>query len=344
MMNLFTGSTDNAPRARLAKYVGTFASLALLSLVGLAVDHPLSFSREEDPLRKRRLDAPERQGGAAFVVSVCSGVDYVHSDPMAQITRAEHLLDTLVRVDSKLPRVMLVSGFKPSDYSHLVKETEDAAFGFDKVVTVPYDDLTFKIRHKGDGLMPVSDTVFGRQDGSCTTLKLSAWKLVEYDVIFHTDTDICFHENPNPYVNDFVNEPDRLFKAFCEISLRGWMGFNTHMMMFRPNLQIAQLLHQKIQFGDFIGYTNTEQDVIETLYSPSSECVDDAKFPRHTHAKGCPVKYDEQRPKDFHTSDLEGAFAQKVAEETGRAATETERNLSGGRAKRGKRTARAKAV
>jgi len=101
---------------------------------------------------------------------------------------------------------MLVSGFKPSDYSHHVKQTKDAAFGFDKVVTVPCDDLSFKIRHRDDGLMHVSQHI--QDHGHCTSLKLSAWKLVEYDILFHTDSDICFHVNPDPYVADFVNEPD----------------------------------------------------------------------------------------------------------------------------------------
>jgi len=102
------------------------------------------------------------------------------------------------------------------------------------------------------------------------------------------------------------------------------MGFNAHMMMFRPNLQIAQLLHQKVQFGDCVGFTNTEQDVIETMFSPSSECVDDTKVPHHTHAKGCPVEYDEQNAHKFHSSNLATVFTRKVAKETGRAITETE--------------------
>ena len=46
--------------------------------------------------------------------------------------------------------------------------------------------------------------------------------------------------------------------------------FNTHPMMIRPSLQIGSFLRLKAMTGDFVGFINTEQDVIESVYSPSS--------------------------------------------------------------------------
>ena len=69
------------------------------------------------------------------------------------------MLETLIRHGSTLPRVLLVSGYNTSDYQHLIKNTSDDSFGFDEVVDVPYEELEFKYRAKGDGLMPAGKKV-----------------------------------------------------------------------------------------------------------------------------------------------------------------------------------------
>lgn len=244
---------------------------------------PLSFNDPKTVANKQR---------AAIAASVCKGVDHKGSDPMDQIRRAESVLRSLMDHGSTLPRILLVSGFDFEQYKHLLKNKElDANYGFDKIVNIPNADLALKLRQNGDGVYATNDSIQDREDGTCTTLKFWAWELQdEFDVILHTDTDLCFMQNPDAYVLNFMESPDqKSFQAFCEVKARGWTGFNVHLMMFRPNREIGKLLRLKAKGGDFVAYTNTEQDVIETVYSPSSQCVESQSqadlFPSHHHGK-----------------------------------------------------------
>ena len=232
------------------------------------------------------------QPRAAIVASICAGVDHKGSSPTDQIRRAESMARTLVDHGSTLPRILLVSGFDFEQYNHLLKNKDsDEHYGFDRIVNVPYGDLALKLRQKGDGVYAANDLIQDREDGTCTTLKFYAWELQdEFDVVFHTDTDVCFGENPDPYILNFMENSDKSLQAFCERKERGWTGFNVHLMMFRPNKEIGKLLRLKAAWGDYIAFTNTEQDVIESVYSPSSQCVTEVGrvhsfFPEHHHGK-----------------------------------------------------------
>ena len=49
---------------------------------------------------------------------------------------------------------------------------------------------------------------------------------------------------------------------------RRYSGLNTHMMYLEPSALVGQLLLDKARTGDFVPFTNTEQDVLETVFSP----------------------------------------------------------------------------
>ena len=85
------------------------------------------------------------------------------------------------------------------------------------------------------------------------------------------------------------------FLATPERYKRSYDGLNTHMMYLQPNALIMKLLRDKAKTGDFLPYTNTEQDVIETAFSPHASGVTEAsRFPRHDHFRGCSGKEKEQ--------------------------------------------------
>lgn len=107
---------------------------------------------------------------AAIVASICAGVDHHARPPSYQVQRVEQMFRSLMDQDSTLHRILLVSGFDYADYKRLVENKI-----VDRVVTVSLDQLSFKIRQKGDGLTPTSNQVQARSDGTCTTLKLWAW-------------------------------------------------------------------------------------------------------------------------------------------------------------------------
>ena len=232
---------------------------------------------------------------AAIVASICAGFDHDNSAPVEQIRRIKSMLNSLNRVNSTLPRVLLASGYNTSQLDPLLHGLEEkGGRGLDRIVYVNMSDLAFKIRTKDDGLMPLSPGLQNRKDGPCTSLKLWAWDLVDYEAIFHTDSDVCFRQNPDPFVAEFVhNDTDVELRAFCETAKRKWQAFNTHLMMFRPSVQIGNILRAKSATGDFVGYTNTEQDVLETFFSPTSWCVGNpngdggVKFPLHAHSRVC---------------------------------------------------------
>ena len=110
-------------------------------------------------------------------------------------------------------------------------------------------------------------------------------------MIYHTDTDVKYFHSPDPYVEKFMGNSDLFFLAHCESRKRGWTGFNTHVMMLRPSRAIGKLMRLKAASGDFVATTNTEQDVIDSVFSPSTQCMMNphTQATKHIHTDGEPV-------------------------------------------------------
>ena len=63
-----------------------------------------------------------------------------------------------------------------------------------------------------------------------------------------------------------------------------YTGINSHFMFVRPDAAVARLLIDKAGSGDFRIFTNGEQDVIETIYSPRVvQRNRSTEFIRHIH-------------------------------------------------------------
>ena len=233
----------------------------------------------------------------AYVASACAGEDYVHSGPLEQLRRANALAASIKRV-SELETVLLTAGFTKEtgelDPWNITVNGTSLSLPWDRVLAVPMDRLGFLFRdHRfdfNDTLRPQTYRLQSRRDGACTTLKFSAWALLEYDGLFHSDTDICLHEDPVPYLHQFcsVGEP---FLAIQHRENRQYLGANAHFTYLQPDYFIFEILTHKAKSGDFVPFTNTEQDVIETLFAPHH--MEQVKrrfrlrFPAHKHSKTC---------------------------------------------------------
>ena len=128
-----------------------------------------------------------------------------------------------------------------------------------------------------------------RADYACTSLKLLAWNLTEYDKILMADTDVFFMEDPLPWLrrqwhltfaatNELMNVNEMADEG--RVSARGYHGLNTHLVLLTPSTVVLELLLDLATTGSFVPYTNSEQDVIETLFASNRV---HAPLPAHWH-------------------------------------------------------------
>ena len=136
----------------------------------------------------------------------------------------------------------------------------------------------------------VAGGVQRRSDYACTSLKLLAWNLTEYDKVLMADTDVFFMEDPLPWLrrqwhltfaatNELMNVNEMADEG--RVSARGYHGLNTHLVLLTPSTVVLELLLDLATTGSFVPYTNSEQDVIETLFASNRV---QAPLPAHWHS------------------------------------------------------------
>jgi hypothetical protein len=180
----------------------------------------------------------------------------------------------LRKTGTRMEVVLLSSGYDDGELEHRFKRTDAPAF--DRIVTVNSSLLHFKMRKPGDGLLGANLRFQSRMDGRMTVLKYWAWKL-DYDGVLLVDADVCFIApggTPATTAAELYMFAAKLhdrgvyFAAYPEGKSRTYLGFNTRFSFVRPSTYAFKLLVDKAASGDFVPFTNTEQDVLETVYSP----------------------------------------------------------------------------
>jgi len=202
----------------------------------------------------------------AILVAICFGRDKRNNPPINQVHRVtiinQNLKIMLSAPGMHVDTVLMTSGF-PDD---LLAQGDQSAFN--RRVDVPQDDLHwYKFGHKRvEGRMyPCEGRVQKRDDGRCTSLKLHAWNLTEYDGILAFDSDACLIEDPRPYLmrqyelGTYFAHSGREKKPTRE-------GFNSHLFYFQPSRILYKLLTDMARLGDYYPFTNGEQDVLETVF------------------------------------------------------------------------------
>lgn len=142
------------------------------------------------------------------------------------------------------------------------------------------------MRKKGRVPPPDESTVqVKRRDGALTAVKLHTWTQIDYDMILHTDLDVRFFESPLPAL-ELAHAQKLVFQAaHAETGSRiAYRGFNSHMLLLKPSLELHALLSANAAQGHFIPYTRGEQDVLESLFpqsvglASSDEAVDPRRW------------------------------------------------------------------
>ena len=118
-----------------------------------------------------------------------------------------------------------------------------------------------------------------RTDGAATYYKFLAWTFTAYCRVLHVDCDAYFVELPDRYL--LHRAP--YFAAGPEIAHRKFTGLNTHIMTLTPDFNVYNMLVDKAASGMYLTYTNTEQDVLETIFTASSAGATH-RFPRNVHS------------------------------------------------------------
>ena len=109
--------------------------------------------------------------------------------------------------------------------------------------------------------------LYARFDGWATLYKFYAWTLLQYEQILFMDSDVVFHENPEPALLDAATKRI-LFQSPAERAKRGYNGLNVHIFYLRPSMAIFSLLLGNAVQGHTMPYIHTEQDVLETVFPP----------------------------------------------------------------------------
>ena len=121
-----------------------------------------------------------------------------------------------------------------------------------------------------------------RPDYNCTSLKLLAWNLTQYDRVMVSDTDNCMVEDPVPWMRRHRNH---YFVATPQGLDRPYQGISSHLMYLQPSELVFRMLRDTATSRSFIPYTNSEQDIIETVFATRR---DFPRLPRHRHDRNQP--------------------------------------------------------
>ena len=202
----------------------------------------------------------------AAVGAICNGRSYKGASGTAQIHRAHELGRSIRRSTNRsVDRILFAAGFS-------AEQLRPLRAAWPRIETVDREALKFFTRADVDPSRPWprSDQVqTWRKDGQCTVLKLEAWRLTEYDGIALIDGDVCVDADLRPWMRTLHADGAYFWSAAEGRPPRpdGWHdGLNSHLAYLAPSDILHRLLRDKAASGDFMPYTNGEQDVLETVF------------------------------------------------------------------------------
>ena len=86
--------------------------------------------------------------------------------------------------------------------------------------------------------------------------------------MLHTDTDVVFTESPSGMFARALTD-GVLFHAQRQWGGRGYWVISSHLMLLRPNADIASILAANSASGHFVPYSMTATDVVESAFPPT---------------------------------------------------------------------------
>lgn len=123
-----------------------------------------------------------------------------------------------------------------------------------------------------------------RPDYNCTSLKLLAWNMTQYDRVIMSDTDVCVLEDPYPWMIK-QHRNDEYFIALPQGLDRPYQGISSHFVFLQPDALVFRMLRDMGTTRSFIPYTNSEQDIVETMFASRRNFP---ALPQHQHNRNQP--------------------------------------------------------
>lgn len=117
-----------------------------------------------------------------------------------------------------------------------------------------------------------------RRDGVGTYYKLLLFAMTDYKRILSIDVDVGIFDNPDTLLLSSPNLPI-IMSAEPKAGLQKGVGTNSHIFYATPSNATLRRLLQMASDGCYWPFTNGEQDILESIFSPSSA----HPFPAHDH-------------------------------------------------------------
>ncbi|KAL1508220.1 hypothetical protein AB1Y20_004337 [Prymnesium parvum] len=220
-----------------------------------------------------------RAASAALLTFLCNMSDHHGHGWADQLLRAHRLGASVGRV-SPIEKIAVLYGFREDVMGSAaltsvgwriwnVSALPEAAFAMEPVYK-PNASLRLHWPRR-----PAN--VQRRQDYKCTSLKLLAWNLTQFERVMVSDTDVCVLEDLLPWMTAHWGE---YFIATPQGLDRPYQGISSHFMFLQPNGLVFQMLRDMGQSRSYIPYTNSEQDIIETMFATRKTMP---KLPTHRH-------------------------------------------------------------
>lgn len=230
--------------------------------------------RGEDETTSAQSDTQEMK--TAFFSVLAASKHHYRASEVNLVLQAAQLKCSAVRHGSQLPFHLIYGGGLNENQLWILERLgwtihdHSNMIGDMRAAYQPLYNLQEADRQKRIWGWEVQD----RQDGYMTYFKFFAWKYTEFDRVVIGDLDNCFTANPDSAIVDLVNaNPSSPFIASPEKMGRKYLGLNTHMMVMKPSEKVHLALVERAKSGEYIPYTNTEQDILE------------AHFPAHLFAE-----------------------------------------------------------
>jgi hypothetical protein len=240
----------------------------------------------------------------AIAVPICAGTDYKGGLPVLQLQRALIIGTALKGLLNRMQdpywfetrTVLITSGF---DLSASGLHANLTAV-WDELWDVPFEGLSLKHVGKKEGyLWPLFNNVqSGRKDGACTSLKLHAWGMTDYDFVMMHDADACFLADPRKQIKRKLRSgalfatlvvSTRMWKPFG--GLQGFRGFGSAFVWLQTSALLRRVLVDKSRLGDFQPFTYGDQDIMETVFAPHETVRLGGDFGRFYHGKIPPAEF-----------------------------------------------------
>ena len=120
-----------------------------------------------------------------------------------------------------------------------------------------------------------------RKDGAGTYYKFLAWALTKYTRLLHVDADTVLLEAPDRHL---MQHPPYFAAPYFTPSVardgRSYDGFCSCLMILTPDSDIFSQILAKAASGSYLAFTNTDQDVLESMFTPSAAV---GALPRSKH-------------------------------------------------------------